>query len=65
MTEREASQRHEALIAWERLSSDRQIRLRIEYGRHLDSLPPTCSLEEKNRRFARWLAERGVFYRGK
>ncbi len=47
---------------WDSLPAEQQTRLRVEYGRYLDSLPPTCSLEEKNARFARWLAERGVVY---
>jgi hypothetical protein len=48
--------------SWESLDGAEQTRLRVEYGHYLDSLPPTCSLEEKNLRFARWLAERGVHY---
>jgi hypothetical protein len=47
---------------WEDLDEASQTRLRVEYGRYLDGLPPTCSLEEKNARFARWLAERGVVF---
>jgi hypothetical protein len=47
---------------WEDLDEAARTRLRVEYGRYLDGLPPTCSLEEKNLRFARWLAERGVMY---
>jgi hypothetical protein len=50
---------------WDSLSPERQIALRVEYGHYLDSLPPTCSLEEKDIRFARWLAERGIGYRGR
>jgi hypothetical protein len=48
------------LRAWNDLSGDEQTALRIEYGRYLDSLPPTCSLDEKERRFAGWLSERGI-----
>jgi hypothetical protein len=40
-------------IAWTALTKDQQIELLCEYGTHLDRLPPTCSLEEKNRHFAR------------
>ena len=54
----------EYLVPWEQLSSDRQLELREAYGHYLDSLPPTCSLEEKVDRFSRWLAEKGVSYRG-
>jgi hypothetical protein len=48
--------------AWEDLDRAEQTRLLVEYGRYLDGLPPTCSLEEKDARFARWLAELGVRY---
>ena len=47
---------------WESLEKAEQTRLLIAYGHYLDGLPPTCSLEEKDARFARWLAERGVLY---
>lgn len=50
------------LRSWEALSPDEQLRLREEYGRYLDDLPPTCSLETKIERFQRWLAEHGVSY---
>lgn len=50
----------EPLRAWDKLSGDEQTALRIEYGHYLDRLPPTCSLEEKERRFAGWLAGRGI-----
>lgn len=50
------------LRPWETLSGEEQTRLRVDYGHYLDGLPPTCSLEEKNARFARWLAERGVLF---
>ena len=52
----------EATRPWEDLHRAEQTRLLIEYGRYLDGLPPTCSLAEKDDRFARWLAERGVRY---
>ena len=48
------------LVAWEDLDAGRQLALRIDYGHYLDRLPPACSLEERNTRFARWLAQRGV-----
>lgn len=53
---------HANLTAWDELPKERQTALLIDYGRYLDQLPPTCSLEEKNVRFARWLAEQNVFY---
>ena len=49
--------------AWAGLNPDEQLRLREQYGHYLDTLPPTCSLDEKNERFSRWLAERGVDFR--
>lgn len=49
---------------WSELTDDEQTRLQIAYGRYLDSLPPTCSLETKVERFRRWLAERDIGYRG-
>jgi hypothetical protein len=49
---------------WETLTSERQLELREEYGRYLDSLPPTCSLEAKIDRFRHWLRERGISYKG-
>ncbi|MEN8174938.1 MAG: hypothetical protein ABFS23_04200 [Pseudomonadota bacterium] len=44
-------------IKWSDLSDAGQLRLREDYGRYLDSLPPTCSLETKIERFRRWLRE--------
>jgi hypothetical protein len=49
---------------WAELGEEEQTRLQIAYGRYLDSLPPTCSLETKIERFRRWLADRGIEYRG-
>lgn len=50
---------------WESLDSEEQIALRVEYGRWLDTQPPTCSLATKIERFRTWLRERkGVDYRG-
>jgi hypothetical protein len=48
---------------WDSLEAAEQLRLREEYGHYLDTLPPTCSLEEKNARFQRWLGERGIVFR--
>lgn len=49
---------------WAELGEEEQTRLQIAHGRYLDSLPPTCSLETKIERFRRWLADRGIEYRG-
>ena len=53
-----------SLRDWHSLDAEEQTRLQVEYGRYLDTLPPTCSLETKIARFRRWLAPRGVDYRG-
>lgn len=45
---------------WDELAEATRLRLLEEYGHWLDTLPPTCSPEEKNARFAAWLAARGV-----
>lgn len=52
------------LRVWTDLEEEEQTRLRIAFGHYLDTLPPTCSLETKIERFRRWLAARGVDYRG-
>lgn len=52
------------LIPWDTLSPEEQLALRETYGRYLDTLPPTCSLETKIERFRRWLGERGIAYDG-
>lgn len=44
------------------MTRPRQIALLEEYNRHLDTLPPTCSMQTKQRQFALWLAERGIAY---
>ena len=46
--------------AWTELTADEQLQLRLDYQAHLDSLPPTCSLDDKVTAFAKWLAERDV-----
>lgn len=48
--------------AWNDLTADEQLRLRLDYQAHLDSLPPTCSLDDKVTAFAKWLAERDVHF---
>jgi hypothetical protein len=50
------------LTPWDSLPEDRQLELREQYGRYLDALPPTCSLDSKIERFRRWLRERGIGY---
>ncbi|MCB1772964.1 MAG: hypothetical protein KDI88_05070 [Gammaproteobacteria bacterium] len=52
--------RDENRTDWQALDSREQLALREAYGHYLDTLPPTCDLAEKNERFRRWLAERGV-----
>jgi hypothetical protein len=49
-----------ALIPWSGLPPGEQLRLREEYGRHLDAQPRTCDLSLKLERFRAWLAERGI-----
>ena len=48
---------------WNELTAQEQLALREAYGHYLDGLPATCDLTEKNERFRRWLAERGIAYR--
>ena len=47
---------------WDALSKAEQLDLRESYGRYLDTLPRTCSMEEKTARFGRWLKDRGVLF---
>lgn len=48
---------------WESLEPEEQIRIQVEYGYYLDTLPPTCSLESKIERFSNWLKiEKGINY---
>ena len=62
MTDTRADQRQ---ISWDSLSADEQLKLRIEYGVYLDSLPPVCSMDTKVERFRRWLADQhGIVYQG-
>lgn len=48
--------------AWNELGADQQLQLRLDYQAYLDTLPPTCSLDDKVTAFARWLAERDVSF---
>jgi hypothetical protein len=49
-------------LAWHDLPPNRQTLLQEEYGRYLDTLPPTCDPGTKMERFRHWLAERGIAY---
>ena len=49
---------------WNELSQERQLELREAYGRHLDTLPPTCAPDTKIERFRAWLAQQGIAYDG-
>jgi hypothetical protein len=53
-----------AVKPWADLTPEQQLRLREEYGRYLDTLPPTCDLGVKLDRFRAWLAARGVRFDG-
>jgi hypothetical protein len=46
--------------AWAELTPAAQLALRIDYQAHLDSLPPTCAMDDKVAAFADWLAARDV-----
>ncbi|MCW8964657.1 MAG: hypothetical protein OQL16_12735 [Gammaproteobacteria bacterium] len=46
------------LRPWESLTTDEQLKLQVEYGHYLDSLPPSCSMETEIERFRSWQAER-------
>ncbi len=47
---------------WSSLSSDEQLRLRLEYQPILDTEVRSCSMDVKTARFARWLKTRGVLF---
>jgi len=51
-----------ALTDWHQLDAREQLQLREAYGHYLDSLPPTCSLDDKVSAFANWLASRDVAF---
>lgn len=48
--------------AWQELTSGEQLQLRLDYQAHLDSLPPTCNLDDKVAAFAKWLSARDVAF---
>ncbi len=47
---------------WQDLSPEEPLQLREAFGRYLDSLPPTCSMESKVARFRQWLAQRDLLF---
>lgn len=50
------------LKPWSSLAEDERDALQAAYQAELDKEPPTCSLETKVERFARWLATQGVAF---
>ncbi|MCB1355997.1 MAG: hypothetical protein KDK53_05695 [Maritimibacter sp.] len=48
--------------AWAELTAAEQLALREAYQAHLDTLPPTCSMDDKVTAFANWLADRDVAF---
>lgn len=50
------------MTPWSDLTPERQLQLRMDYQAHLDSLPPTCSLDDKVSAFAAWLASCDVAF---
>lgn len=51
------------MIDWEQLDRQRQVELREAFGHHLDTLPPSCSLDMKIARFQEWLSLKGIQYK--
>ncbi|MES9973745.1 MAG: hypothetical protein ABW094_05745 [Candidatus Thiodiazotropha sp.] len=51
------------MIDWERLDRQEQLKLREAFGHHLDTLPPSCSLDMKIARFQEWLSLKGIQYK--
>ena len=50
--------------AWSSLDKRQQTQLLIDFGHHLDQLPPTCEIAVKERRLRDWLDQRGISYPG-
>lgn len=48
--------------AWAELTAAEQLALREAYQGHLDTQPPTCSMDDKVTAFANWLAARDVAF---
>ena len=52
----------ETRTPWQQLTPEQQLQLREDFGRHLDNLPASCSMQTKIARFQHWLAERGILF---
>ncbi|EGV16376.1 hypothetical protein [Thiocapsa marina] len=50
------------LRQWDDLGEEEQTALLIEYGYHLEQLPPTCDLRTKVERLEQWLLGRRIRY---
>ena len=50
--------------AWSSLDKRQQTQLLIEFGHHLDKLPPKCEIAVKEQRLRDWLDQRGIVYPG-
>jgi hypothetical protein len=62
--DRENPQLRRPMEKWSLLDPGRQLALREAFGRYLDRLPPTCSLDAKVARFRDWLARQGIDFDG-
>ncbi|MET0063539.1 MAG: hypothetical protein ABW176_14710 [Candidatus Thiodiazotropha endolucinida] len=51
------------MIDWEHLDRQQQLKLREAFGHHLDTLPPSCSLDTKIARFQEWLSLKDIQYK--
>ena len=61
---RESQPLRGAMEKWSLLDQGRQLALREAFGRYLDGLPPTCSMDTKVARFRDWLARQGIDFDG-
>lgn len=52
----------DGLKPWSSLADNERDALQAAYQGELDKEPPTCSLETKVERFARWLKVRGIAF---
>ena len=62
--DRENPQLRRPMEKWSLLDPARQLAFREAFGRYLDRLPPTCSMEAKVARFRDWLALQGIDFDG-